>query len=120
MRRQIVKILQIISLSIAGFFAASAPVFAQIQSPVVFPDLSAAINAYTPLLRLVFTLIFIGMLIYGGFVYLTAGSDDGKVGNAKKIIVAAIGGFIIIALAPAIVQFIGALIGVRGGLIEGI
>lgn len=89
----------------------------QIQNPVAFENITEIINTYIPLLRLIFTVAFVGILMYGGFVYLTAGADDGKVATAKKIIIAAIVGFIIIVLAPAIVQFVGALLGVEGGLI---
>ncbi len=94
------------------------PVYAQIQNPVVFDDLTEIINTYLGIFRVIVVIIFVGVLAGGGFVYLTAGSDEGKVANAKKMIIAAIVGFVIIVLAPAIVQFLGALLGVQGGLVN--
>lgn len=105
-------------LTIGLFLIPVFPVYAQIQNPVVFDDLTDVINSYLGIFRLIVIVIFIGVLIAGGFVYLTAGSDENKVANAKKIIVAAIIGFVIIVLAPAIVQFMGSLLGVRGGLVS--
>jgi hypothetical protein len=46
------------------------------------------------------------MILYGGFIWLTAGGNEDKVGSAKKIISAAIVGLIVILLAWAIVNFV--------------
>ncbi len=61
-------------------------------------------------LRLVnFALGFLGviaviMIIYGGFLYVTAAGADDKVGTAKKIILYSIIGIIIILVSFAIVN----------------
>ncbi|RJO59371.1 hypothetical protein C4546_02415 [Candidatus Parcubacteria bacterium] len=51
-------------------------------------------------------LIAVIMILYGGFIWLTAGGNEDKVGSAKKIISAAIVGLIVVLLAWAIVNFV--------------
>ena len=51
-------------------------------------------------------LIAVIMILYGGFVWITAGGNEDKVGQAKKIISAAVVGLIIVLLAWAIVTFV--------------
>jgi hypothetical protein len=46
------------------------------------------------------------MIIYGGFVWLTAGGNEESVEKAKKIISAAVVGLIVVLLAWAIVIFV--------------
>lgn len=56
-----------------------------------------------------FFLYFLGLVatlfvIYGGFLYITAGGDDGKVENAKKILMYAVIGIIICLMSFAIIN----------------
>ncbi|MEA3398326.1 MAG: Ig-like domain-containing protein [Patescibacteria group bacterium] len=51
-------------------------------------------------------IIAIVMILYGGFVWMTAAGDPGRVEKAKKILISAIIGLIIILSAFLIVQFI--------------
>jgi len=44
------------------------------------------------------------MIIYGGFLYVSAAGNDEKIGKAKKIIMYAIVGIIVILLSFAIVN----------------
>ncbi len=46
------------------------------------------------------------MIIYGGFRYITSGGDSGRVGNAKNVLIYAVVGLIIVALAQIIVRFV--------------
>lgn len=46
------------------------------------------------------------MILYGGFIWLTAGGNDEKVENAKKILGSAVIGLVIVILAWAIVNFV--------------
>ena len=46
------------------------------------------------------------MIIYGGFLYVTGGGDTTKVETAKKTIMFAIIGLVIVALAQIIVKFV--------------
>ncbi len=52
------------------------------------------------------TLIAVTLIIYGGFVWLTAAGNEENVEKAKKIISAAVIGLIVILLAWAIVIFV--------------
>ena len=51
-------------------------------------------------------LIAVIMIIYGGFIWLTAGGNEDKVSTAKRIISAAVIGLIIVLLAWAIITFV--------------
>ncbi|MFH1188911.1 MAG: pilin, partial [bacterium] len=50
--------------------------------------------------------IALGLVLYGGFTYMTAGGDEGKIETAKKILVNATIGLAIILSAFSITQFI--------------
>ncbi len=59
-------------------------------------------------------LVATGFIIYGGFLYITAAGDDGKVENAKKILMYAVIGILVILLSFALVNtIIGAGAGER-------
>ncbi len=51
-------------------------------------------------------LIAVGVILYGGFIWMTAAGNDDRLAKAKKIIVAGVIGLIIILAAFAIVNFI--------------
>ena len=51
-------------------------------------------------------IIAIVILLYGGFVWLTSAGNEEKVGQAKKIITAAIIGLVIVFISYAIAQFV--------------
>ena len=83
------------------------------DSPGVITDLTGGESSIRSLvLRIVnFFLTFLGilaviMVIYGGITYVTAAGKDEAIGNAKKIIMYALIGIIIILLSFAIVNTI--------------
>ncbi len=51
-------------------------------------------------------LIAVIMILYGGFIWLTAGGNEDKVDQAKKIISAAAVGLVVILVSWAIVNFV--------------
>lgn len=51
-------------------------------------------------------IIAIIIMLWGGFIWLTSGGSEEKVGQAKKIITAGIVGLVIIFIAFAIAQFV--------------
>lgn len=51
-------------------------------------------------------LIAVVMILYGGFVWMTAGGNEDKVDTAKQIISAAAIGLVIVLIAWAIVNFV--------------
>ena len=60
-------------------------------------------------------IIFVVLIVYAGFLYLTAGGEDEKVKKAKKLLTQSVIGLIIIVAAYAISAFvIEALIDVTG------
>jgi len=58
-----------------------------------------------------YILAFLGVvavviILYAGFMWMTAGGNDEKVGKAKKILIAGVIGMVIILLAYAIATFV--------------
>ena len=51
-------------------------------------------------------IIFIALIVYAGFVWMTSAGNDDKINRAKKTIVAAIIGAAIVILAYAITNFV--------------
>lgn len=51
-------------------------------------------------------IIAVVMILYAGFMWMTAGGNEDKVASSKKMISAAVVGLIIILLAWAIVNFV--------------
>jgi len=75
------------------------------QSVPATPDLAAArIISYA----LSFVgILFLILMIWAGFLWMTAGGNEERETEAKKIIAAAVIGLIIVAAAYAITQFVG-------------
>lgn len=46
------------------------------------------------------------MVMFGGFRYITAGGDSGKINSAQQTIIYAIVGLVVVALAQIIVRFV--------------
>ncbi len=60
------------------------------------------INAFFGLMGI----LLVGLFIYGGYLYMTAGGDSSKVDRAKSVLINAVIGTIIILLSYAIAAFI--------------
>lgn len=56
-------------------------------------------------------LVLLGMFIYGGYVRLSAAGDADKEEQSNKILTAAVLGFVIIALAPLLINLLGQFLG---------
>lgn len=69
-------------------------------------DLKTTVLNIIRLLLGLMTLIAVTLIIYGGFVWLTAAGNEDNIEKAKRIISAAVVGLIIILLAWAIVIFV--------------
>ncbi len=84
---------------------------AQVPLPSAAPIITSG-NLFTALGNLVSTvLLWAGILaffyvLYGGFIYVTAGPDQSKADGGRKAIVNAVIGIIIIALSYVFVQYI--------------
>lgn len=85
--------------------------FAQVPLPSAAPIITSG-NLFTALGNLVSTvLLWAGILaffyvLYGGFLYVTAGPDQSKADGGRKAIINAVIGIIIIALSYVFVQYI--------------
>jgi len=69
-------------------------------------DLKETVLNIIQLLLGLMTLIAVALIIYAGFVWLTAAGNEENVEKAKRIISAAVVGLIIVLLAWAIVIFV--------------
>ncbi len=92
--------------------------FGNIPNPVKYNSLEEVINTILGLVRPIVVLVFLATVMYAGWVRLTAQDNAEKVEQSTKIMVAAAVGFGIIVLAPVVVEFVGSLIGVQGGLLN--
>jgi hypothetical protein len=66
-------------------------------------DIGGIINAALSFLGVIFLLL----MIYGGYLWMTAAGNEEQVGKAKKIMTSAIVGLIIVATAYAITAMLG-------------
>lgn len=78
---------------------------------IITPTITKFLNLVVGLLGVVATLL----IIYSGYLWMTAGGDDGQIDKAKTIIKQVVVGFIVLSLAYAIVTFVFSLIGTAGG-----
>lgn len=68
-----------------------------------FPELIARIiNVFLSFLGIV----FLGLMIYGGYMWMTAAGNDSKIDKAKKIITSAVIGTFIILVSYGVVWFV--------------
>ncbi len=66
----------------------------------------AALASILNFVLLIGALIAFFFVLYGGFVYLTAGGDSAKAGTGRQIIVNAIIGILLIFLSLALVRYV--------------
>ncbi len=69
-------------------------------------DLKKAVLNTLNLVLGLLTLVAVIMIIFGGFIWLTAAGNEEKVERAKKVISAAVIGLIIVLLSWAVVIFV--------------
>ncbi len=80
----------------------------EIESEIALPTadvrtvITRIINVAMGFLGIVAVLI----VLWGGFTWMTAGGDEGKVDEAKKVITAGVIGLIIVVLSYAIARFV--------------
>lgn len=104
------------SLALLAFYALGIdPAHAQLIQPDDVPDnITAATGGETSFRALARTIVnfflyFLGfiatiMIIYGGILYVTSAGNDDNVGKAKKILLYAVVGIVVILLSFAIVN----------------
>lgn len=116
-RKSVASAVSAVGITIIQLSAAYAQ-FVNIPNPSRFNNLEEIINTAGNLIRTAMVLTFLGVVMYGGWVRMTAREDAKKVEASSKIIVAGAIGFGIIVLAPVVVDLVGTLLGVQGGLLD--
>ncbi len=81
--------------------------------PSKFSDLATFVNLLIPLLMTGGALIFLVMLLYGGFVWITAGDNAESVKKSQKILTFAAVGLVIVFLSYLAVKLIGIILNVN-------
>ncbi|HRN86722.1 MAG TPA: hypothetical protein PK863_05355 [Candidatus Dojkabacteria bacterium] len=77
-----------------------------------FKDFATSISTISRWIRPVAVLLYLAMLLYAGYIRLTAGADPEKAKKAILIIGYSTTGFALIMLAPLIIATIGAIFGI--------
>lgn len=87
-----------------------------LTNPIGCDDLGVCIaNLVKGVLALV-GVVAVAFIVYGGFLYISAGGNETQVQQGKQAVVGAVIGIIVVGLAFAIVEFVfGALKGGGGG-----
>lgn len=105
-------------LLLLGLFCLPAIAFAQgaIESVGIAAgfgsgDLPSIIGGIIKIILTLLGVVFLGLMIYAGFGWMTAGGDDKKVEKSKKTIISATVGLVLMLLAYAITTFIVNLLG---------
>lgn len=128
------KIIHLIKLSLViiflctGIFIAKEAVFAQVSAPDLgLQPVESAIGLPSTDIRLVVAriiktalgllgIVALVLILYGGFVWMTAGGDEEKISQSKKILLNSVIGLAIILSSYAIASFvINKLVDATGG-----
>ncbi len=103
------------SVSLASLLPASA--LAQINAgaitgiPTGFRDFDTIIKTAFNITILVSGILFVALLLYGGVLYLTSVGDDDLTGKARRIMINAAVGLVIVLSAFAIGTYVLSLLG---------
>ena len=90
--------------------AASGGTLAYVTTPVQVNSISDIVQKFLAPAGALAIVIAVGLVIYGGFLYLTSAGDQNKIGKAMKVIQSALIGLAIILLAFVIVDFFKGLL----------
>ena len=71
-----------------------------------FDSVAAIVNVILPTMYIVGAFIFLAMLVYGAFTFLTSGGDAEKVAKARKTITYTVIGLLVVVTAVLIVNLI--------------
>lgn len=111
------------AILLAGFLGISGPASAQVNvdvrlsSPdlgVEYPGYSGLTNAdpriiVAKIIRVILSILgilLVALIIYGGFLWMTAAGNSEQVGKAKTIIISSVIGLVIILSAYALASFV--------------
>ncbi|MCA9379938.1 hypothetical protein KC675_02035 [Candidatus Dojkabacteria bacterium] len=74
-----------------------------------FKDFPTAVATLSSWIRSLAILVYLAMLLYAGYVRMTAGGDPEKAKKAMQIIMYSTTGFILIIIAPLVIRTVGAI-----------
>jgi hypothetical protein len=95
------------------------PVYAvEIANPITITNIGDLISKVSGITTPLAVVGFIFMVIYAGFVRMTAAGNAEKEAKGMKIAVSAMVGFAIIALAPLIVRILASFLGVQEEIVS--
>lgn len=123
MKRLLLLVLTITTLSLGGLVFHAAPALADAKAdicngvgavsgangcdtPTGSPNVNSVINNIVNIFSAFVGILAVIMIIYAGFRYVTAGGDSGKVSNAKATLIYAIIGLVVAGLAQVIVKYV--------------
>jgi hypothetical protein len=118
MRKNKSKLFSVFSYFFWVFFTATSAHAQSAQPPATLSDLNTVITSILAGALGVVGLISFAMLLFGGFKYMSAGSDKGATEVAKNTLTYAIAGLVIAASAIAILTLIGTFFGVNLGIFD--
>ena len=95
-------ILAISLLPNAALAAITVPTVTNMSTRSLDDTVASIINAAAGLLGVV----ALGIIVYGGFLWMTSGGNEESVGNAKKVMVSGVIGMIIIILSYTVAMFL--------------
>lgn len=102
----IASMITMLALSVVPAFALDTGINYGTYTGLGTKDLREGIMAIVNVLMGFLGIIAIIIILYGGFVWMTAGGNEEKVDSAKKIITAGIIGLVIIFVSFAIASFV--------------
>lgn len=100
--------LSVISLAVASFIPARAITF---QNPLDADSIEELIDSLINTIFYLSIAIVPVVIVIGGFYYLISGGSPEKIRTAKNIILYAVIGFVIVALAKALISVIKSVLG---------
>lgn len=85
---------------------------AQVATPALLTRILGVFTMFVQWFFLILIILAVLMLLYGAFLFLTAGGDEAKVGQARTTLIWALVGFGVAILAVALLRFVCELAGV--------
>jgi type IV secretion system pilin len=89
---------------------------AQVKNPITAcQDIGGCIAVLVKWILGLVAVVAVAFVVYGGFLYITAGGNDDQIKQGKQAVVGAVVGIIVVGLAYAIVEFVARALGASGG-----
>jgi len=110
-KNQIQRIITILGMTLPGAVFAQGLVGAPVPPGTAQGDLASVILRIINYVLAIVGVVALAYLIYGGFRYITSGGNEDTIEEAKKIIINAVIGIVVIGVAAALVNFVVKAVG---------